>query len=98
MLAPVHEAAVRLGWSSGLCRGTAAEQTLPVLGHHPSTPSEHACLPPAPQNHSHTPVREEGEKKIKGSKAKRLNVQRAPSCTFLVKDVGKCGAFKIIFR
>lgn len=69
MPAPVHEAAVRLGWSSGLCRGTGAEQTLPVLGRHSSTLSElQARLPPAPQNHFHTPRGTEGwmRKKIKG--------------------------------
>lgn len=54
-----------LGWSSELCRGTAAKQTLPVLGRRSSTPSGlQARLPPAPQNHFHVPVRaaeEEGE-------------------------------------
>lgn len=58
MQAPAREAAGMLGRNSGRCRGTAAEQTLPVPGRRSSTPSElQACPPPAPQNHFHVPVR-----------------------------------------
>ncbi len=61
MRAPVHEAAAMQGWSSVLCRGTAAKQTLPVLGRRSSAPSgPRAAPPPAPQIHSHVPVRRAG--------------------------------------
>lgn len=60
MPALAYEAAVMLGWSSRLCRGTAVKRTLPGLGRRSVTPSELlARLLPAPQNHFHAPVRRE---------------------------------------
>ena len=66
MPALVREVAVRLGWSSGPCTGTAAERTQPVPGRRSSTPSGlQANPPPAPRNHLHVAGRgsEEGRRR-----------------------------------
>ncbi len=82
MQAPAHESAGMLGRSSGRCKGTAAEQTLPAPGRRSSTPSElQACLPPAPRNRFHVPVRGAGE----GGENDVL--KRVKVLMFLIEDV-----------
>lgn len=81
MPAPVHEAAVMLGWRIGRRRGTAAKPTPPLLERHSSTPSELlACLPPAPRNHFHAPERGDRWSKYKTEKTKTADMQMTSVC------------------
>lgn len=74
-----------VGWRSGLCRGSAAKQTLPVPGRRSSAPSGmQASPPPLPQSHIHVPVRGAGEEEENAMlKRKRINVLMLSNVDFL---------------